>query len=171
MTGIFTVLVERVRSSFSFHSQIPQFRAQKGAESHIRENQLFFISFFLFPGSSLTCHTCYSQKSWADCRRNSTARNCESFLDTCMVVHRKKTLHGGKIVHEFAKSCFVATLCKKSFCEHRTPNETDVTCDVLNCCSTSLCNTGYGTYLVTVSEFFLSPVSSECWRRKTGVAR
>ncbi|KAJ7388558.1 hypothetical protein OS493_036925 [Desmophyllum pertusum] len=97
----------------------------------------------LSTGSSLTCQACYSQKSWADCSRNSRLYNCsdlDSSLDTCMTVHRKKTLQDGKIVHEFAKSCFVSSFCSKSFCEQKMRNAANVTCGVLNCCTHSLCN-------------------------------
>ncbi|KAL9980440.1 hypothetical protein ACROYT_G009032 [Oculina patagonica] len=94
----------------------------------------FLLLSLLSSGSSLKCQTCYSQKSWADCSRNSKVLNCEPFLDTCMTVHRKKTLHDGTITHEFAKSCFMSTLCSRSFCEQNMSSQTkQVTCGVLKC--------------------------------------
>lgn len=102
--------------------------------------QYFFIFFFLFSGLSLRCQTCYSQGSWANCTRNSANLNCGSFFDTCMSVHRTRTLNDGKIIHEFAKSCFISTICKKTLCEKKDMKDKEVVCD-LTCCGTHLCNT------------------------------
>ncbi|PFX27912.1 uncharacterized protein LOC111326977 [Stylophora pistillata] len=100
---------------------------------------LFFIS-LLGTGLSLMCHTCYSQKSGADCTRNVTPRNCSGILDVCMSVRRTATLTNGNTVHEFAKSCFMDGLCTHFFCEQKHDHEKKVVCH-LDCCTTSLCNT------------------------------
>nr|XP_058959687.1 uncharacterized protein LOC131786643 [Pocillopora verrucosa] len=95
-------------------------------------------------GLSLRCQTCYSQGSWANCTRNSANLNCGSFFDTCMSVHRTRTLNDGKIIHEFAKSCFISTICKKTLCEKKDMKDKEVVCD-LTCCGTHLCNTRSAT--------------------------
>ena len=103
----------------------------------------FLIFFSMFSGLSLMCHTCYSQKSGADCTRNVTPRNCSGILDVCMSVRRTATLTNGNTVHEFAKSCFMDGLCTHFFCEQKHDHEKKVVCH-LDCCTTSLCNTRLG---------------------------
>ncbi|RMX37327.1 hypothetical protein pdam_00008941, partial [Pocillopora damicornis] len=120
------------------------FRAQRGAVNYSIKYQYFFIFFFLFSGLSLRCQTCYSQGSWANCTRNSANLDCGSFFDTCMSVHRTRTLNDGKIIHEFAKSCFISTICKKTLCEKKDMKDKEVVCD-LTCCGTHLCNTRSAT--------------------------
>lgn len=107
-------------------------------------HDLKILMYLLYlPGLSLKCYTCYSRTSWADCRQQSTVRECGSLFGICMSVHRVGKRRDGTIVHEFAKTCFDPKQCTRRNCEQAVGySYVSVKCAV-QCCSTGcVCNEG-----------------------------
>ena len=96
--------------------------------------------------STLSCYTCDSHESWADCDHYARAITCPVAMNTCV-----KVSIGGWL---YRRSCSEARSCRiaKEGCERARRFSEDISCDV-RCCSGNLCNASWeigNSLLITV---------------------
>ena len=95
-------------------------------------------------GYALKCHTCYSEKSWADCEEHQSTRECSAFPekhDVCARVTLSKRMKGGgQTVTSFSKYCYQGGLCSDRNCRLSHHDRVEATWCEIKCCNSTGCD-------------------------------